>query len=225
MGSVSVPELQQLLAASRPLSPLSTYANTQNRLRKFSRLRGFPEGLVVLGDATCSLNPRYGQGMTVASLSVEHLRLQLGAFYSDHGHLTGFGPWFQASLEKLVAAPWQAALMEDRSWVTHFAGGRPPLAQRVALGATERILKTAFSDLDTYIRFTRVAHMLDAPVKMLVPRTVGALVRGRGLGPAVVADPPRVVASDGIGIAAPRDGRASTVAMVTERASVKSSPS
>ena len=53
---------------------------------------------VILGDAACSLNPRYGQGMTVASLSVERLDASLTDHHRSHGNLDGFSHAFQQSL-------------------------------------------------------------------------------------------------------------------------------
>jgi 2-polyprenyl-6-methoxyphenol hydroxylase-like FAD-dependent oxidoreductase len=133
---------------------------------------------VVIGDAACSLNPRYGQGMTVASLGADRLDRELSAARS----LDGFSQRFQRSLDRMLLVPWQMALMEDRAWVSSLSGEARSLGQRLALAGSQRVLRTAFSDIGTYIRFMRVAHLLDSPVKMLAPRTLARIARGGSAG-------------------------------------------
>jgi 2-polyprenyl-6-methoxyphenol hydroxylase-like FAD-dependent oxidoreductase len=64
------PSLSEALSQATPLSPLYGFRRAENRLRSFKHL---PDGLIVLGDALCALNPIYGQGMTLAALEAEEL--------------------------------------------------------------------------------------------------------------------------------------------------------
>lgn len=183
MAALCVPELHRLLLASKPVSDLAVFANTRNRLRRFARHPRFPDGLVVLGDAVCSLNPRYGQGMTVAALGADRLDRALSAARG----LDGFSRRFQRSLDRALVVPWQMALLEDRAWVSSLSGEASSLGQRLALAGAQRVLRTAFSDLETYVRFMRVAHLLDSPATLLAPRTLARIARGGGTGPATDA--------------------------------------
>jgi 2-polyprenyl-6-methoxyphenol hydroxylase-like FAD-dependent oxidoreductase len=175
-----VREPHALLSASRPTSPVAVYGNTQNRRRRFERARWFPEGLVILGDAACALNPRYGQGITVAALSVEQLERSLVEHRDDarSDGLRGLSKRFQKSLSDRLDLPWQMALLEDRGWTSMLEGRAPSAIERLALAGAGRVLDTSMSDIDAYIRFMRVAHLIDPPTKMLAPAMLAALARG-----------------------------------------------
>jgi 2-polyprenyl-6-methoxyphenol hydroxylase-like FAD-dependent oxidoreductase len=49
------------------------YKYSVNRWRHYEHMKRLPEGLIIMGDAACSFNPVYGQGMSVAAIETQSL--------------------------------------------------------------------------------------------------------------------------------------------------------
>jgi len=86
-SSLATPALHEALIGAEPLSPIRSYRRTENRLRHYERMERWPDGLAVLGDAACTFNPIYGQGMTVSALGA--LTLDRCLRQRRHRHLGG----------------------------------------------------------------------------------------------------------------------------------------
>ena len=92
----------------------------------------------------------------------------------------------------MLTLPWQMALMEDKLWVSAFSGNEPTVLERITKAASERVLRAVFSDMEAFIRFMRVAHLIDAPAKLLMsPTFLGAVARG-GAKSAAPVPPPKI---------------------------------
>ncbi len=86
-ADLALSDVSEVLRGAQPLDDPVGYRYPTSVRTRYDRLVRFPESLVVLGDAACTLNPIYGQGMTVAALEAVALR----------HHLTDGGPqWARA---------------------------------------------------------------------------------------------------------------------------------
>lgn len=144
------------------LSPLYGYRRTENRLRHYERLSRFPEGVLILGDAVCSLNPLYGQGMTVAALEVSLLDTHLRSLRKGK---KGFSRRFQQRLRRVLSFPWQLATAADMRVIDEAKPSKKPWLRSYL----EHVITLLPSDPHILLAFLEVMHMLHSPLFLFRP--------------------------------------------------------
>jgi 2-polyprenyl-6-methoxyphenol hydroxylase-like FAD-dependent oxidoreductase len=159
--------------ASESLADLSVYRFPANRWRRYDKMSRLPEGFVVTGDAVCSFNPIYGQGMTIAAIEAMILRDCL-----QHGDL-GLPRRFHRAAAKKIKVAWQTAVGSDLA-LPEVAGTRS-VSMRVTNALVKRVLAAAETDSFVLQEFLRVMGMLESPNRLLRPSFVFHVARaGRG---------------------------------------------
>ncbi|MGE2816963.1 FAD-dependent oxidoreductase [Mycobacterium heidelbergense] len=158
--------------AARPVGQVSRYRVPSNRWRRYDKMRRLPHGLVVVGDAMCSFNPIYGQGMTMAALDAVVLRdcLRDGDRHLPHR--------FYHDSAKNIAVAWRTAVGADLA-LPEVPGPRPT-SMRITNAFLERVLIAAQTDAVVAERFLRVVGMIDSPVRLLRPATMLRIVKAGG---------------------------------------------
>jgi len=156
-----------VLAAARraePLADMTQYRFPSNRWRRYDQLARTPDGLIVVGDALCSFNPLYGQGMSVAAIEALILRhcLQQG----DRNLPRRF---FRASAKEIRVA-WRAAVASDLT-LPQIAGKRP-LSIQIMNAYLNRVLAAAETDPAVAQQFLRSMNLIDPPSHLLRPSTM-----------------------------------------------------
>ncbi|MDP8970069.1 MAG: hypothetical protein M3N52_06175 [Actinomycetota bacterium] len=170
-ATVAPPDVLQAIRNAEPLDRIVTHRLDSNLRRRYERLRRFPDGLLVMGDAMCSFNPIYGQGMTVAALEAMALRRCLES--GDH-HLAR--RYFPAAA-KAVDHAWKMATGADLALPV--VEGPRPLEVRLVNAYMRRLMAVAAHDPLVATAFTRVAGMLDPPQSLLRPAVVLRVLSGR----------------------------------------------
>ena len=125
---------------------------------------------MVTGDAVCSFNPIYGQGMTVSALEALALRdcLRDGA-----GQLRRR---FFRSAAKLVDTPWGIAVGADLRF-PEVEGPRTPKV-RMVNAYLARLHVAAGQDPVLGRAFLRVVNLIDPPERLMSPELAFRIMRG-----------------------------------------------
>lgn len=170
--SLPAPELGRLVRASRPEGAGEAYRFPSSRWIRYERRRRRPLGVLPIGDAVCSFNPVYGQGMSSASLQALAVRDLLEARVAARrgdvraalDDLVDGAPAVQA---RVVAAPWALATGPDR----RLPGmPRKPLPERLLDSYVDRVIDTARTEASVTLAFLEVLNLLRPPQSLLAPR-------------------------------------------------------
>ncbi len=152
------------LQTAKPLGPAVAYRYPSQLRRRYDRLKRFPDGLLVAGDALCSFNPVYGQGMSVCALEALALRDCL------RRETAGREPIWRAffkSAARITEGPWSIATGGDFLH-PRVEGVRPPCAA-LRNWYLDKVLKATGRDPWVSTCFFEIIHLLRKPSALFRP--------------------------------------------------------
>jgi 2-polyprenyl-6-methoxyphenol hydroxylase-like FAD-dependent oxidoreductase len=152
------------IRAAEPIGDVAHHHMPSSQWRRYDKMSRLPDGLLVCGDAICSFNPIYGQGMTVAALEAVALRACL-----RRGETNLPRRYFRASA-KPVRVAWQMVASLDMAFPA--VTGRRSRWLRAATRLVDWALTASESDPVVAVRFFRVNSLIDAPIRLLHPAFV-----------------------------------------------------
>lgn len=169
------PAIIEGLRGAYPIGEAVTYHHAAAVWRRYDQMPEFPSGLLVMGDALCSLDPTYGQGMTVAALEALTLRDCLRA-----GDAQLAQRFFRVTAV-YIGQTWAANRARDRATSGSY---RPRgIRQRLSRWMSRAALNAATRDVVLTERFFRVTNFIDPPSRLqdpaLLPRIVWGNIRAR----------------------------------------------
>jgi 2-polyprenyl-6-methoxyphenol hydroxylase-like FAD-dependent oxidoreductase len=169
-ATVAPPDVREAIAAAESVDEIATYRFPASVRCRYDRLRRFPAGLLVVGDAMCSFNPTYGQGMTVAAAQAVALRdcLEQGP--------RGLGRRFFRAASVPIEHAWQLSVGADLALPE--VRGRRSARVRLINAYLRRLRATAEHDLTVAGAFSAVIGMVEAPRHLLAPPIAVRVARG-----------------------------------------------
>ncbi|MGW3359726.1 FAD-dependent oxidoreductase [Streptomyces bungoensis] len=158
--TLPVSDIYDVIHDAEPVDDGAVFRYPASQRRRYERLSRFPGRFLVLGDAACSFNPVYGQGMTVAALEALVLREHLSRGEVDPTA-------FLADIAQVIEVPWQFSAGADLGY-PEVEGERTP--EWEASGAFMAALHAAaVVDGEVTATFMRVAGLVATPDALMSP--------------------------------------------------------
>jgi 2-polyprenyl-6-methoxyphenol hydroxylase-like FAD-dependent oxidoreductase len=166
--SLPVPQIYEAIRDAEPIDDAVTFRFPASVWRHYERMTRFPAGLLVMGDAVCSFNPLYAQGMTVAAMESVTLGEQLAG-----GVPEPLG--FLRAIARDIAMPWDFSVGADLAYPA--VEGRRSLKTRFANAYVSRLQRGAARDAELTNAFIRAAGLIDPPQALMRPRIALRVLR------------------------------------------------
>jgi flavin-dependent dehydrogenase len=178
--SLPSPELADTLSRAKALTPVLTHRLPTSQRRHMERLDRTPDGFLVLGDAICSFNPIYGQGMSSAALQAR----ALGRTVERHGiGSPGLAPAFYRQASKVVDVPWRIAAAAD--FADPRTTGPKPMGTDLTNRYLEMVVCASHTSATVSLQMMRVQNLLARPESLLTPAMMMRVVLAARRSPAV----------------------------------------
>ncbi|MCB0095080.1 MAG: hypothetical protein KDE46_05130 [Caldilineaceae bacterium] len=139
--------------------------------RPYEKLRRFPQGFLVLGDAISSFNPTYGQGMTSAALQAA----ELDKLLTQGTSLAQMAPAFFKAAAKVIDIPWQLAVGEDFRYAE--TSGPKPVGVDLINKLDLRTNRATLHDEVVCCAFLKVMNLMAPPTTLFHPTIVWRVMK------------------------------------------------
>ena len=150
------PEVHDRIRDAEVVGDLRTFRKPTASRRLIWQATKWPEGLIPIGDAMSSVNPTYGQGMTVATCEAQALE----AILAKRSDLDGVAAQYLPQAGEISGRAWSLSINSDYVY-PQTEGERPAnFAMSRAVAATLR--KVADEDVEFRILRYKLLHMIES---------------------------------------------------------------
>jgi 2-polyprenyl-6-methoxyphenol hydroxylase-like FAD-dependent oxidoreductase len=155
------PEMVTALRAAEPLGAVATQRYPTSVWRRYDKVSRFPDGLIVIGDAVCSFNPIWGQGMTSAALQAVTLRESLSRGESDWQRA-----YFASAARELRSIWWGNRVLD---FILTPAEDWRATPKRLVNYVVDKVWAAAANDIALTETFLRTIELLDTQAVWFKP--------------------------------------------------------
>ncbi|MBY0154322.1 FAD-dependent monooxygenase [Cytobacillus firmus] len=167
-------DIYQELKVATALSSTSTYRVPNITWRRFDKVNNFPNGLLMIGDTICRIDPFFGQGMSIAVMEALALKeLLANETYTNQKMIETF----HQKAVKIISPIWNMVITEDFRYPETI--GKKPAGLSIQQWYAKNIFLLSSEDKDIYNSFIKVMHLLRPTSTLMHPRIIKSVLKRR----------------------------------------------
>ncbi|MEP3248260.1 MAG: hypothetical protein ABJN40_21380 [Sneathiella sp.] len=173
IASLSQPQIYEALKTASAVSPLKPFKFKAGIRRHFERSDCLPNNLLVIGDAICSANPFFGQGIAVAAQEAKVLQdlCQTEGTEALCQDKSVRRDYFER-VAGILDISWGLAIGEDLKYPS--TTGKKPFGYALSRWFKDRIMSS--NDPDVARQFYRVMHFAEPPSSLASAKVLKSIL-------------------------------------------------
>jgi 2-polyprenyl-6-methoxyphenol hydroxylase-like FAD-dependent oxidoreductase len=176
--SLPTGEVAGIIRDEEPAGDIVAHRLPSNQWRHLEKVKRHPCRFLAMGDAICSFNPVYGQGMSSAALQA----VALGTCLDRYGPASdGLPRDFYRAAAKIIANPWAIAAGGDFCY-PQTTGPKPPLVDTLNRYVKKAVI-AAQHDPAVATAIYQVQNLLAPPPSLMKPPVMVRVLRSARKGP------------------------------------------
>jgi 2-polyprenyl-6-methoxyphenol hydroxylase-like FAD-dependent oxidoreductase len=153
------PDIAVALDDLRLIGELHKFTYPEQLRRCYGTMRRLPEGYLIVGDAMCSFDPTFAQGMALGALQAEHLAKRARPGRSTQR--------LQRQLYRMTELPFKMTSCEAHRW-SETTGWKPAFSGAMQ-ACFSKMFEAASHDAEVYGALLRVMHFIAQPSELMRP--------------------------------------------------------
>lgn len=167
--SLPATDVAEVIRSAKPLDNAAKMRYPASRWHHYEKLGRYLDGFLITGDALCSFNPVYGQGMSVAAVEAVTLKRLVA------DGLVDLPRRFYAATADVLGQSWSVSVGGDLRFPQ--VKGKRTRIDGLLSRYLDRYRAAASADPALATAFLRVTNMVDPPARLLKPGLVFRVLR------------------------------------------------
>ena len=163
--TLAEPDIYLALKDLEPSSEIIRHRFPMSILRRYDRMARLPNNILAIGDAVCSLNPAFAQGMSGVALEAYALQKLLAQHTKKKLSPSQLTNRYFRTIHKVLQLPWDLA--RDECFKYPQTEGKKPWLHDLSSWYKDRIVRSG--EEKVIDQFYRVMHLIDPPSRFFKP--------------------------------------------------------